>query len=72
MTTVILADTPDESYGDARRRFLEAHLWSSEHCESYTGYDIVEVADLSTAHDLMCEYRFEDERDLVFFRLRWS
>jgi hypothetical protein len=71
MIEVYLNDT-GISYDFAEQHFWNADVWAREHCRSYKGHDVRDVADFSYANDFIALYLFEDEQDALLFRLRWQ
>jgi hypothetical protein len=59
-------------YPECHHHFVEASGWAVTHCRSYKSYEIIDVSDHSYEHDSIAVYIFEDEKDAVFFKLRWS
>jgi hypothetical protein len=59
-------------YEQAGKHFRSAAAWARKHCKSFITYEIMDVADFSIDHDLLCEYQFGDDRDAVIFQLRWK
>lgn len=55
-----------------RLYFIDAAIWATKYCNSFKHFDILEVSDVSTAYDQICEYEFTDERDVFMFKLRWQ
>jgi len=54
-----------------RLYFIDAAIWATKHCPSYKRFDIQDVADHSIVCDQIAEYEFTDERDVIWFKLRW-
>lgn len=71
MIEVYLNDT-NMAYEEAENHFRLAHRWARKNCPSYQQYEIADVADVSYTNDLIARYVFEDEKDVLMFRLRWS
>lgn len=59
-------------YNNMRLYFIDAAIWATKYCNSFKHFDILEVSDVSTAYDQICEYEFTDERDVFMFKLRWQ
>lgn len=59
-------------YNRMRLYFIDAAIWATKNCPSFKHFDIVEVSDVSAAYDQICEYEFTDERDIIWFKLRWQ
>lgn len=51
--------------------YNEADAWAKENCPSYQGYEMQDVTDFSTIHDILAMYMFENEEDVLLFTLRW-
>lgn len=58
-------------YNRSRLYFIDAAIWAVKHCPSYVRYDIQDVGDHSAVYDQIAEYEFTDERDVIWFKLRW-
>lgn len=58
-------------YNRSRLYFIDAAVWAVKNCPSYIRYDIQDVADHSLTCDQIAEYQFTDERDVMWFKLRW-
>ncbi len=61
----------DLDYNRMRLYFIDAAIWATKHCASYRKFDIQDVADHSDTCDQIAEYQFEDERDVLAFKLKW-
>lgn len=48
----------------------EAMTWAKEHCPSYITNDMHQDG-YNTYDDKKIDYYFSDERDVIFFSLRW-
>jgi hypothetical protein len=59
-------------YNRSRLYFIDASIWATKHCPSFKNFDIQDVADHSLTCDQMAEYEFTDERDVMWFKLRWQ
>jgi hypothetical protein len=46
--------------------------WAQEHCASYVGYIVVDVADVSAFWDEIGEYEFRDPKDAMAFTLKFK
>jgi len=69
---VYISDPTPNGY-DYNETFYNAmDAWAKEHCASYFGFDVVDVADVSVQWDEIGEYRFYDERDALAFTLKWK
>ena len=61
------------SYSDAHTAMLSAGQWAKDNCKTFISYSVMEMSDVSSAScDWMGEYRFGDEKDLAWFKLKWS
>ncbi len=68
-TTVIIHDKDHEfNYNSMRLYFIDAAIWAVQHCKSYKSFKIREIGETKQ----MANYLFEDERDALLFRLKWS
>jgi hypothetical protein len=68
---IIIADKAGDSYDQSRIRFVDIDYWAQQNCPSYTGYQVEDVSDVSPSHDLFGVYCFNDEKDVVWFKLKW-
>lgn len=71
MTTVILTDD-GIPYEHVYEHYSYVDQWAREHCASYSGYEALDVSDVSLKNDVLAEYTFKDEKDASWFILRWS
>lgn len=71
MTEVYLTDQKLDYYL-AQEKFQQAGEWAKEFCASFLGYRVQDVSDVSYLYDQVALYRFDEERDAVFFRLKWD
>ena len=62
----------DLSYEAMRSYFVDAAIWAEKHCASYKKFHIQDVSDVSLVWDQVAEYVFEDERDVMWFKLKWG
>jgi hypothetical protein len=60
------------SYDAAWQHFYDADRWAQDHCSSYRGYSVQDVSDFSMLHDQIAVYEFAEEKDLLWFSLRWG
>ncbi len=72
MIEVYLTDEKFSNYDQARLHFIDASIWAVKHCKSFAGFQMQEVADVSSTWDQVAEYRFTDERDVTLFKLAWT
>ena len=70
--TEIFLDDRNLSYDFAEQYFWNAHIWALEHCESYRGYHVQDVSDVSYVYDNIALYLFGDEKDALVFRLKYD
>jgi hypothetical protein len=69
---VHIADPAPNGY-DYNQAFYDAmDAWAQAHCESYLGYEVVDVADVSANWDEIGEYQFQEEADALAFTLKWK
>lgn len=59
-------------FSEARHYFHNVATWARENCPSFKTYNVTDVSDFSIRYDLVAEYSFDDEQDVVLFKLRWS
>jgi hypothetical protein len=71
MISVLVTDSGSANYEHNAEYFGAINEWAAEHCESYRGYHVQDVADVSLVWDEIAEYLFESEVDEVLFRLKW-
>lgn len=67
----IMLDDRNLDYDAATERFEAAHRWAQKYCPSYQGHDVQDVADFSYMYDQLAMYEFGEERDSLWFQLRW-
>jgi hypothetical protein len=73
MIKVYLTDEGrDLDYNRMRLYFIDAAIWATKHCPSYSRFDITDTADVSPFYDQIAEYEFGDERDVLAFKLKWT
>ena len=46
--------------------------WALLHCDTFTHRTITDVSDVSNTVDSIYEFYFSDEKDAMWFRLKWS
>lgn len=71
MITVLVTDSSSGSYEKNAEYFGAINEWAAEHCESYCGYRVQDVSDVSYQWDEIAEYLFESTADELLFRLKW-
>ena len=59
-------------YNWSEQYWLDIDSWARNNCTSYVGYHVQDVSDVSVQWDKIGEYRFFDEKDAVFFELKWN
>ena len=72
MPSVLINDSKSPGYEQNGVYFTEIHLWALNTCKSYRGMHIQDVSDVSLQWDEIAEYTFEDEKDAMFFELKWK
>ena len=68
----VYLDDSKIAYDDAEQYFTDAHDWAKKNCLSYKGHDVRDVSDFSYANDFIALYLFENEKDAMFFQLKWK
>lgn len=58
-------------YDESERYFYNADHWAREHCASYVSHDVQDVSDVSYQYDNIALYLFQEEQDVILFRLKW-
>ena len=58
-------------YSDDEEHFRKAEQWATNNCQSFLGMKVEDVSDFSVYYDSVGEYRFEDEKDAMMFRLKF-
>jgi len=71
MIEVLVNDEKGGGYGLNHKYFAEIDRWAREHCQSYAGYHVQDVQDVSYLWDEIAAYLFSDEKDVILFRLKW-
>lgn len=69
---VLVTDEGSAGYDHNRRYFSMIESWAQTHCESYLHMHVQDVSDVSYQWDEIAEYCFEEEKDAVWFKLKWS
>ena len=74
MTTyrIYITDPHPQGHGYNQEAYEQMDQWAQVHCESYTGYSVTEVSDVSTQWDEVGEYIFREERDALVFSLKFK
>jgi len=70
MICVYLNDS-GKTWNQAMQNYHNADVWASTHCRSYQGHHVQDVTDFSLIHDLVAQYRFVDQQDVMVFKLKW-
>ena len=70
MKTVYLNDSKI-AYEEAQSYFLDADRWAKNQCQSYIGFHVQDVSDVSYIYDHVAQYQFNDPKDALLFDLRW-
>jgi hypothetical protein len=60
------------TYEQAEQHFSKLDAWAKKNCKSYYGYHAQDVADFSPVNDLIAQFAFEDQKDLMWFKLKWK
>ncbi len=58
-------------YEQADCYFNSAADWAKQRCQSFVGYHIQDVSDVSLINDYIAEYRFKDPKDALLFELKY-
>lgn len=69
---VLITDSKSPGYDHNKEYFESIHFWALKNCPSYNGMSIQDVSDVSYEWDEIAEYRFTDEKDVMFFELKWK
>ena len=64
-------DIGSPSYDFNRVYFEDMAEWAKEHCRSFKSFEIADVSDVSILYDEVAEFCFEDEQDLLMFKLKY-
>lgn len=70
MINVFVADD-GMTYEQAEQHFKELDNWAKQHCASYRGHHVQDVADFSPVNDLIARYVFDNDSDVAWFKLKW-
>lgn len=46
--------------------------WALTHCNSFTHRTITDISDVSATVDAIYEFYFNEEKDAMWFKLKWS
>lgn len=63
-----LATIYDMSYLDTEA----AESWAREHCKSFSSCEHLDLSDLSPMYDSVSMFVFTNEKELMWFKLRWQ
>jgi hypothetical protein len=70
---VLITDEHSNGYEYNETYFNGIDAWAQEHCASYIGFTVVDVADVSgSGWDEIAEYEFRSEQDALLFTLKWK
>ena len=72
MNEVLITDSESGGYEFNEAFFAAIDLWATEYCDSYKGYHVQDVSDVSLLWDEIAAYQFEDDKDAILFTLRWK
>lgn len=72
MIKVVYLNDAKIDYEKAQAYFTDADFWARNQCQSYIGFHVQDVSDVSYIYDHVAEYRFNDPKDAVMFELRWG
>lgn len=64
-------DLGSPSYDFNHTYFEEMADWAREQCKSFKSFEITDVSDVSLIWDEVAEFCFEDEQDLLMFKLKY-
>lgn len=68
---VLISDKNSPGYEANHQYFADIDAWAKENCASYQGYHVQDVSDVSLISDEIAGYYFNDEKDIMWFRLKW-
>lgn len=68
----ILLDDKKIPYEHVYEHYSYVDQWARESCESYKGYEAMDVSDVSLECDVVAEYKFESAKDATLFSLKWK
>jgi hypothetical protein len=69
---VLITDEHANGYEYNEEYFNGIDAWAQQHCASYIGFSVTDVADTSYHWDEIAEYEFNDEKDALVFTLKWK
>lgn len=61
-----------EHWSEPLDEFNEMKYWAYAHCKSFVEMILTDVSDVSLYHEMVAEFRFNDQRDATMFTLRWA
>ena len=50
----------------------EREEWALIHCDTFIYRTITDVSDVSDTYDTVYEFYFSEEKDAMWFKLKWS
>jgi hypothetical protein len=71
MFEIYLNDT-NIPYEQANDYFSSAADWAKKQCPSFVEYHVQDVSDVSYTNDFIAEYKFRDQKDSMWFNLKWQ
>ena len=71
MVEVLVSDENSGGYEYNKEYFATIDQWARERCNSYIGYQVQDVSDVSLYWDEIAVYRFTSDIDVVLFKLKW-
>ena len=72
MNMKVLLTDKDKTYDEAELCFEQAAIWARVNCPNYVNHEVIDVSDFSGDQDIIAEYQFTDEKDAMWFKLRWE
>lgn len=70
MISVYINDSKT-NYDNAEEYFAGIDAWAREYCDSYQGYHLQDVSDVSYQWDYVAQYVFGNDKDANWFSLKW-
>jgi hypothetical protein len=58
-------------YEHAEEYFNSAADWAKKYCQSFIGYHIQDVSDVSLTNDFVASYTFKDSKDAMWFEMKY-
>ncbi len=71
MTKVVYLNDSGIAYEEAESYFKSAAEWAKIQCQSFIGYHVQDVSDVSLTNDFVASYSFKDPKDAVWFELKY-